>query len=67
MTELEKKYIVTNDALCCVIMWEQEFKKQILLDITKNEDEKQKHLITVSNFIGNLKKALNKSFDLKLK
>ena len=64
--ELEQKYILTNDALCCVIMWKQEFKKQLFLENEKSENEKKKHFKIVEQFIDKLKIEINKAYNLKI-
>lgn len=64
---LEQKYILTNDALCCVIMWKQEFKKLLFLEEWKSENEKKEYMKTVEKFINDLKNVLNKTYNLNLK
>jgi len=69
MTELERKYILTNDALCYSLMWKKEFKKQLLLDKDTDfdsENQKQEYIKEVEKFVLNLKCALNKAYDLNL-
>lgn len=64
--DLEQKYLLTNDALCYVVLWKQEFKKQLFLEEWKSENEKIKYFKTVEKFIDNLKKALNEKLNLHI-